>query len=128
VKRAYFDASAIVKLEHVERWSQDLIDYLEENDVEASTSIVAQVEVVRALRRVAADSRAAIRGFFLLSLDSDVCQEAAKLGSPLVRSIDAIHIATALAIGDRDLDFVTYDDRMAEAARECGLKVVQPGR
>lgn len=45
-----------------------------------------------------------------------------------MKSLDAIHIATALAIGDRDVQFVTYDDRQAEAARQAGLTVVQPGR
>ena len=46
----------------------------------------------------------------------------------MVRSLDAIHLATALAIGDDQLEFVTYDDRQADAARAAGLKVVQPGR
>ena len=46
----------------------------------------------------------------------------------LIKSLDAIHIATALAIGDRDLQFITYDNRQADAARQAGLKVIQPGR
>lgn len=54
--------------------------------------------------------------------------EAARLGSPQVRALDAIHLATALAIGDDDLEFITYDDRLADAARAEGLTVVQPGR
>jgi predicted nucleic acid-binding protein len=47
--------------------------------------------------------------------------------APQIRSLDAVHLATALSIGV-DLDFVTYDDRQAVAAREAGLRVVQPGR
>jgi hypothetical protein len=57
-----------------------------------------------------------------------VRDEAARLGSAQVRALDAIHLATALAIGDDDLEFITYDDRLADAARAEGLTVVQPGR
>lgn len=126
--RAYFDSSAIVKLTHLERESQALIDYLDNNDVEATASALSEVEVIRALQRVRDDGNDAVRGFYLLNLDADVLRDAAQLGSPTLRTIDAIHVATALAIGDPKLEFVTYDDRQAAAARDCGLTVVQPGR
>ncbi len=128
MRRAYFDASALVKLSHVEPYSQALIDYLEQDRVEASTSIIADVEVRRALRRAGAAGDQAVRGFYLVALDEDIRADAARLGSPSVRSLDAIHLATALAIADDQLEFVTYDDRQAGAAREAGLRVVQPGR
>jgi uncharacterized protein len=128
VKRAYFDSSALVKLSHVEPHSQALLDYLDSGPIEASTSIVADVEVRRALRRAGAASDQAVRGFYLVALEEEIRTKAALLGSPLVRSLDAIHLATALAVRDDDLEFVTYDDRQAEAARSVGLKVVQPGR
>ena len=126
--RCYFDSSAIAKLSQLERESQALIDFLDRQEVEASTSILADVEVTRALRRNRLDHPQALRGFYLLQCDTEVRREAVRVGSPLLRSIDAIHIATALAIGDKELEFVTYDDRQAEAARAAGLKVVQPGR
>lgn len=126
--RSYFDSSAIVKLTHLERESQSLIDYLDNNDIEATASVVSEVEVIRALRRVRADPKDAVRGFYLVNLDPDILREAQSLGSPMLRTLDAIHLATALAIGDPKLAFVTYDDRQAEAARAAGLKVVQPGR
>lgn len=126
--RCYFDSSAIVKLSQLERESHALIDYLDEHDVAASTSMVAEVEVVRTLHRNGLDDHHALRGFYLLQLDADICREAARLESTALRSIDAIHVATALAIGDRALEFITYDDRQAGAARAAGLKVVQPGR
>lgn len=128
MRRAYFDASAIVKLSHTEPHSESLIDYLEGGEIQASTSIIAEVEVMRALRRAGAPPDEAVIGFYLLALDDEVRREAVRLGSPLLRSIDAIHIATALAIEDDQLEFVTYDDRQAAAARDCGLQVVQPGR
>lgn len=126
--RAYFDSSAIVKLTHLERESQALIDYLDNDDIEATASVLSEVEVIRALQRVRDEPEAAVRGFYLLNLDADILRDAASLGSPMLRTLDALHVATALAIGDPKLEFVTYDDRQAAAARECGLRVVQPGR
>ncbi len=69
----------------------------------------------------------AMRGFFLLSLDAETREDAAQLGAPTLRSLDAIHLATALAIDDQ-IEFITYDQRLAAAAREHRLRVVQPGR
>ena len=126
--RCYFDSSAIVKLSQLESESQALIDFLDRHEIEASTSIVSEVEVMRTLRRSGLDDDQPVGSFYLLQLDEDVRREAVRLGSPLLRSIDAIHIATALAIADDQLAFVTYDDRQAAAARDCGLQVVQPGR
>ena len=126
--RAYFDSSAIVKLTRDEPESMALIDYLVEAPVEASTSVVGEVEVLRNLRKLPLESDQALAGFYLLALDDDVRRSAVSIGRDALRSLDAIHIATALAVGDRDLQFVTYDERQADAARHAGLKVVQPGR
>lgn len=127
MKHAYFDSSAIVKLSHVEPHSTALIEYLESGEVEASTSVVAEVEVRRALQRAGAAADQAVTGFYLLALDTEVREEGARLGAPHLRALDAIHLATALSIADDDLEFITYDDRLAEAARREGLTVVQPG-
>ena len=126
--RAYFDSSAIVKLTRDEAESLALIDYLEEASVEASSSVVAEVEVLRNLRKLRLESDQALAGFYLLAFDDEVRRSAVSLERDSLRSLDAIHIATALAVGDRDLQFVTYDERQADAARQAGLKVVQPGR
>ena len=126
--RAYFDSSAIMKLAHDERESQALLNYLDEASIEASTSVVAEVEVMRNLRKFKMAADDAIRGFHLIALDEDIRRTAVETGNASLKSLDAIHVATALAIGDRDLEFVTYDDRQADAARTAGLKVVQPGR
>ena len=67
-------------------------------------------------------------GFYLVGLDPDVRRKRCASSRDHSRALDAIHIATALAVGDRDLQFVTYDERQADAARQAGLKVVQPGR
>ena len=128
---AYLDASAIVKLAIEERESLALVDYLAEGDRAISTSVVAEIEVVRTLQLIRssrADQDDAILGIYLLHLDDDVRRAALRLKPFELRALDAIHVATALGVGDRDLEFVTYDDRQAEAARAAGLKVVQPGR
>ncbi|HJU43165.1 MAG TPA: type II toxin-antitoxin system VapC family toxin [Vicinamibacterales bacterium] len=127
---AYLDASAILKLTLAERESLALIEYVGERDIRVATSVIAEVEVLRSLQRKSAgmeDQGDAIRGIYLLNLDSDVRREAIRLASPNLRALDAIHVATAASIGARDLEFITYDDRMAAAARAAGLKVVQPG-
>lgn len=126
--RAYLDSSAIIKLSKEEPESLALVDYLQDASVQVSTSVLAEVEVVRNLRRHQLDDEHAITGFYLMAVDNDVRQKAVAVGGGRLRSLDAIHIATALAVGDRDLQFVTYDDRQADAARQAGLKVVQPGR
>ena len=128
---AYLDASAILKLTVNERESLALIDYIDERNPRIATSVVAEVEVARALqrRRVARlDRDYAMRGVYLVNLDADVRLKAMRLEPHLLRALDAIHVATATTIGHADLEFITYDDRMATAAREQGLKVVQPGR
>jgi len=128
VIRAYFDSSAIMKLSKDEPESQALIDFLDAQPIEASTSVLAQVEVPRNLLRVNLDAQGALRGFYRIPVDDEVRHTAVEIANLTLRSLDAIHIATALTIADRDLQFVTYDDRQAEAARAAGLKVVQPGR
>jgi predicted nucleic acid-binding protein len=126
--RAYFDSSAIMKLSHEEAESMALIEYLDNGSVEVSTSVLAEVEVLRNLPKFEVATEDAMSGFYLLALDEDVRRTASRIGDGTLRSLDAIHVATALAVGDRDLEFVTYDDRQAKAARAAGLTVVQPGR
>jgi len=117
-----------MKLTGAEAESEALIDYLRDTPVEVSTSVLAQVEVLRNLRKQPVESEEAMNGFYLLAFDEEVRRQAVIVGGKTLRSLDAIHIATALAIGNRDLHFVTYDIRQAEAARQAGLKVIQPGR
>ena len=129
MRKAYFDASAIVKLGNAERESQALIDCLSADKVWAGTSVIADVEVRQTLQRlksIGADTQEHVRGFFLIELSKDIRDRAVTLGAKL-RALDAIHLATAMALDD-DVDVVTYDDRLAAAARDHGLRVVQPGR
>ena len=128
--KAYFDSSAIVKLGNLEAESMALIDFLEDGNILAATSVIADVEVRRSLERLSdrgADRFEHLQGFFLIDLSRDIRNRSVTLRPSTLRSMDAIHLATALDIAG-DLDFITYDDRLAVAAREHGLRVIQPGR
>jgi hypothetical protein len=128
MRLAYLDASALVKLVLEEPESQALNRWYVEAE-RVVTSRVGVVETIRASARQPFD--AAHRDRILT--DVDVIEMDAAIGSvasaimpPLLRSLDAIHLATALALVP-DLDaFVTYDDRLAEAARAIGFPVVRP--
>lgn len=125
----FLDASAIVKLVLHEPESQALIDFLDtRTGVEASELSIA--EVGRAVRRFVPDLDAieALDGIVLHKVTPDVLRLAARLAPPGMRTLDAIHLASALTPASGDVQMVTYDARLAEAARANGLRVVQPGR
>jgi len=125
---AYLDASAIVKLVVQEPESEALHRWYVEAQ-QLLTSRIGVVETLRASARREHDPRHRARivsDLEVLELTPEIASVAAAVGSPGLRTLDAIHIATALALMP-DLDaFVTYDDRMAEAARNLGLPVVRP--
>jgi predicted nucleic acid-binding protein len=62
----------------------------------------------------------------LVRINERVLGEAAKMQPPELRSLDAIHLATAALFGDTLSRIVTYDERMADAARGLGMNVVAP--
>jgi predicted nucleic acid-binding protein len=130
VTRAYLDASAIVKLACAEPESAALARFLAP-PMEAATSAIAEVEVPRALGRLgfhAGEARAVLGALYVIGVDAAVRTRAATLAPLALRTLDAIHLATALELGATGLQVVTYDDRFARAARSMGLTVVTPGR
>lgn len=125
----FLDASAIVKLVLHEPESPALIDFLDgQTSVEASE--LAITEVGRAVQRVDPDAGDldVVDALVLHRVTADVLRRAVRLTPPALRTLDAIHLATALLHGDGDGCLVTYDVRMAAAAQAHGLRVVQPGR
>lgn len=62
----------------------------------------------------------------LLAVDAPVLEAAAGLGPAELRTLDAIHVASALSLGGDLRAFVTYDERQASAARKAGLPVETP--
>lgn len=98
------------------------------------TSELTTVECRRALRREGANASVRARADYLLAgcvlvrIDAHVLRLAEHIGPRDLRSLDAIHLATALSLGDHPEAFITYDDRLAAAARTLKLNVLQPGR
>jgi uncharacterized protein len=126
----YLDSSALVKTVVQEAESSALVNWLRDKDRIAACDLV-RVETVRAIRgsdpAAVPRARQAIGTLILIRLDDDLYELAADLDPPLLRSLDAIHLAAALSVG-RDLaGVVTYDGRMAEGARTLGLEVEAPG-
>ncbi|HET8777478.1 MAG TPA: type II toxin-antitoxin system VapC family toxin, partial [Candidatus Limnocylindria bacterium] len=118
MRTCYLDASALVKLGTPEAETDALRGALGTYDARV-TSRLATVEVTRALvRRGTASARLAdavsqaFAGLAIVELDGGVAEAAGRIGAPALRSLDAIHLASALALGT-DLDaVVTYDARL----------------
>lgn len=125
----YLDASAIVKLVVREPESRALARYLRELP-ERATSKVAQVEVSRAVGRLVEPVPPQVEAVFarlvLLELSDEIARRAALLRPRDLRSLDAIHLASALELAGELEAFVSYDERLSEAARVAGLPVVSP--
>ena len=127
---AYFDASALVKLVVQDTESQALVDLLSQ-PITAVTSALCLAEVTRALRRTPLsreEIESALTGFYLVEVTRPILEQAGWIATDRLRSLDAIHLATALSMGIPDLQFISYDDDLVGAARAQGLRVVQPGR
>ncbi|MET7278320.1 type II toxin-antitoxin system VapC family toxin [Kribbella sp. NPDC005582] len=126
----YLDSAAIVKLAHAEAESQALRDWLDER-VETGwvSSVLAEVESSRALARHASNAVGRLHLVLdlidLIDLDAGVRILAQTVRPAAVRSLDAIHLATALRVPELS-SFVTYDKRLADAARAAGLVVDMP--
>ena len=128
----YLDSAALVKLVRLEHATSELVEWLNERPgVPLVCSVLAEVEVPRAIRRVAPDALAAVPAtlarLYRLEIDATVRSSAAALAEPSLRTLDAIHVATAVGIGTDLLAFVSYDQRLLQTAEELGLPVASPG-
>jgi uncharacterized protein len=129
----YLDTAALVKLVRPEPETEELLAWLNERTTNPwLTSVIAEVELPRALRRTAPTSLAAVPALLArlhrCEMDEVVRASAAALPGDHLRGPDAIHLATAAVVGGAELDaFVTYDGRLADHAREQGLPVASPG-
>jgi predicted nucleic acid-binding protein len=126
----YLDTSALVKLVVAEAETAALRRWLLQSDRRPILNDLARTELMRAVRRAAPDrvlqARAVLDSITLIDVGTQTFEQAGRLDPPLLRSLDAVHLASALELGD-DLDgIVTYDDRLAEAARANGVPSVAP--
>jgi predicted nucleic acid-binding protein len=93
------------------------------------TSAIAEIELRRAaLRRAAQPDRteAVLARVSLVDLAVEVRDLAGRLDPPALRTLDAVHLASALLVGRSASGFLCYDSRLATAARERGLTVLAP--
>lgn len=126
---AYLDASALVKLVVVESESASLERWLIRRPERVSCALL-QTEVLRAVGRRIPDrldrARRLLRRVTLIDIDDDVLGRAATIEPAAIRSLDAIHLATAVRMAGELEAIVTYDRRMIAGARALGLGVASP--
>jgi predicted nucleic acid-binding protein len=135
----YLDTSAAAKLVIEEEHSAALRAWVSERPDHLLASDLLRTELLRATRRLAIESndpavgerlvlqaQAVVDAIDLLPIPRHLFRDAGLLDPPLMRTLDALHLAVALGLGD-DLDgLVTYDTRMAEAARRHAIAVISP--
>ena len=127
----YLDTSALAKLVQDEAESATLKLFLAPSS-EWSTSEIAIVELLRFANRngpgALAGARRVLDGVSLIAAARDLLDLAAILEPGTLRSLDAIHLASALTLGDELEAVVTYDRRMQGAAESLGIRVEAPGQ
>jgi predicted nucleic acid-binding protein len=125
----YLDASAIVKLVAREPETPELVEAVRA-DPAVISSALAWTEVIRAVRRArgrVAHAQEVLEGIALVPIDEGILRGAADLSPASLRTLDAIHVATALSLGEDVASLVTYDGRLAKAATAAGIQVKAPG-
>ena len=128
----YLDSSALMKLVRHEAETDALRQWLDlRREQPVVSSELGRVEVLRAARRVGgpvlAEARAVVGDLDLVPLDRAVQDVACDIGDPLLRTLDALHLASALLLGNELTAFVAYDRRLADGAQAAGLSVATPG-
>jgi len=126
----YLDTSAAVKLVVAESGTTALRKWLTTRDGQIASSDLLRTELLRATRRAAPEqmvlARAVLDAIILLTLPSAVFERAAMLEPDLLRSLDSLHLAAALELGDELEGIVTYDRRLAAGAQAVGIHTVAP--
>lgn len=126
----YLDTSAAVKLVVSEPHSKAMSSWAEAHHDAVVSSDLLRTELLRATRRGAPDemprAREVLDSITLVTLPTASFERAADLEPTLLRSLDAVHLAAALDLGDELDGIVTYDDRLTEAARLHGIPVIAP--
>jgi predicted nucleic acid-binding protein len=126
----YLDSSALVKLVFDEPETDALRTFLGAWPVRVSSAL-ASIEVLRVASRAAdpeveREARRALQGVSLVRMDDALVAIASSLRPPGLRSLDAIHLATAQLFGHELGGMVAYDQRLTRAARQFGITVWSP--
>ena len=126
----YLDTSAAVRLVVDESGSRVLRSWIDREDPDFVSSDLLRVELLRVCRRHSPDAIAAARVYLdavsLMPLTTELCQRASEIDPSVMRSLDALHVASALVLGDELRGVLTYDERLADGCRAYGLPVLSP--
>ncbi|QEO09764.1 type II toxin-antitoxin system VapC family toxin [Protaetiibacter larvae] len=127
---SYLDTSALVKLVVAEAETDALIAWVEQRHDHLATSLLARAELQRAVRRTAPDllerAREVLGTLHLLGMPSVGYDEAARLEPAALRTLDALHLASALRLEEQLEAIISYDERLNDAARLLGITVLSP--
>ena len=126
----YVDTSALVKLVVAESETAALRSWLAGADRDLVASDLVRTELMRAVRRIVPERAMLARGVLdsltLIEVTTAIFAEAGRLDPSTLRSLDTLHLAAALDLGDDLEGLVTYDERLADAAMANGVAVVTP--
>jgi hypothetical protein len=126
----YIDASALVKIAVVEPDSDALRRFLSDRTPLVSSALT-RAEAVRAVRHKGPEALVRVRqtllAIDLVPVDDEILDAAGLLDPRILRTLDAIHLATALALGDDLHVLVSHDERMLRSAALLGLPTASPG-
>jgi predicted nucleic acid-binding protein len=128
----YLDSSALMKLIRLEDETSALGEWLAlRPELPLVTSELGRIEVLRAARRiggaVVTEAHAVLSDLDLVPMDRTVQDLASEIGDPLLRTLDALHLASAVLLDEQLATFVAYDNRLVQAALAAGMDVATPG-
>jgi len=126
----YLDTSAFLKLVVAERESDAVRSWLIDHGPAWSSQLI-RTEALRAAARLGVDEEVVENALDTVTLvlpAASTFRSAGVLPPPTLRSLDALHLATAFELGEDLEGLVTYDERMADAAATAAITVVSPGR
>ena len=127
----YADTSAVIKLLAEETDSKAFAAFYDaHSDAEWVSSALLRIELTRAVARampaLLPDARELLLAFSCIAIDDDIVEGVMNEPDRGLRSLDAIHLATARILAPELDALVTYDDRLLKAATDAGLVTVSP--
>lgn len=129
----YVDSSALLKLLRSEPETGEFHAWLaDQRDVPLVSSLLAKVEVMQAARRyrdqLLGEPEPLLATVNLIPLRTEIAETACRIGDPPLRSLDALHLASALSVRGELSAFCAYDHRLRSAAAAVGLPTTAPGQ
>jgi predicted nucleic acid-binding protein len=127
----YLDTSAALKLLAQENDSAALATFYDAHTTSPwVSSALLRIELIRAVNRALPaalpEARDLLLAFDYITIDDEIVEAAMNEPDRMLRSLDAIHLATARQLGTDLTSLITYDDRLASAAHAAGMIVTVP--